>query len=260
MKKFLILALILFISFSAFAARQSSISINGGYTYTHQNIYIASDSENGAKLLEGKQSSELAYSYHVSVKADTFFESGLGFEASAAMDKYFRYNYMTCSTKWLMTNAPAMAAAADTHTELWGSELDEFGWITTIAAGPAYRFDVSENFKGQMALMGFWTHSTLDSGDEASKALNFPAKRTDDYIGVMYELSGKYFVSEKMFINFGVSASAAFLWNINMKLDVSTIAPLIGSSSTEIDEDLKAKDYDAHRFAASPFIGIGMSF
>jgi|GEM_PF-5029555 len=251
MKKFLILALILFISFSAFAARQSSISINGGYTYTHQNVYIDSDSTMGSMLLDGKQSSELAYSYHVAVKADTFFENGLGFIASAAMDKYFRYNYLTSpSAKQLQTNnMGAGFASFDTHTELWGDDLDEFGWISTIAAGVAYRFHVSEKFIGQMAVMGFWKHATQDSGSETSKAIPYPVDRTDDFFGAMYELSGKYFVSRRTFINFGVSASAAFLFNMHMNLNNGTI-----------DEDIKAKDYDAHSFMASPFIGIGMAF
>lgn len=249
MKKFIAIALILLVSFSAFAARKSSVSINGGYTYTHQNIYIESDSALGSMLIDGKQSSELAYSYHVSVKADTFFDSGLGFEASAALDKYFRYNYMTSPSAYQLANNST--STVNTHTELWGNDLEEFGWITTIAFGPAYKFVVTDNFQGQMALMGYWTHSTQDSGDDNSEALGLPVDRTDDYIGLMYELSGKYFVSDKMFVNFGISLSAAFLWNIHM---------ILTTPYGTIDEDLEARDYDAHRFAASPFIGIGMSF
>ncbi len=254
MKKFIAIALILFVSFGVFAARQSSVSINGGYTYTHQNIYIDSDSTVGSMLIDGKQSSELAYSYHVAVKADTFFDSGLGFEASAALDKYFRYNYMTSPSEWEMKmskTAYSDVTNFDTHTELWNGDLDEFGWITTVAFGPAYKFVVTDRFQGQMALMAFWTHSTQDSGSDNSKALGLPVDRTDDYFGAIYELSGKYFVSDRMFINFGITGSAAFLWNIHMKLTT----PL-----GDIDEDIKAKDYDAHRYTATPFLGVGITF
>ncbi|MBR1938084.1 MAG: hypothetical protein IJ836_03885 [Spirochaetales bacterium] len=248
MKKIITLALVLLVCFSAFASRNSSVSFNAGYTYTHQNIYISSDTPNGAKFLDGKQSSELAYSFHAEVQADKFFDNNFGFQASAALDKYFRYNYMTGASTWMIQNG--LAGTVEPHIELWNSSLDEFGWITTIAVGPAYRFVNNSRFQAQMALMLYWTHSNQNSGSKNSKVnKNTPIDRTDNYFGLMYELSGKYFVNRNVFINFGVEASAALLWNINMKL-----------SAIGIDESLKAKDYDAHRFAASPFVGIGMSF